>query len=159
MREEKYDNITKKLFESAAGLEEKTGYKFQNPDLLDRALTRRAYSLENGLPDDYHMDAYATLGDAVIDLIILDSLIKSGIYDKGELSVAKSDIVNMTVLRRAAERIELFQHVNWGKGEESLHIWTSGRVMAECFEAIAGAAYLDGGVPAVEKILFHAGLT
>ena len=143
---------------SAAELEDRIGYRFKNPELLNRALTRLAYSLENNLPEDFHMDALATLGDAVIDLIVLDSLIKSGIYEKGELSVAKSDIVNMTCLRKAAEDIGLFRYVKWGRGEESQHIWTSGRVMAESVEAIAGAVYLDGGVSPVEMVLRNIGL-
>ncbi|WP_048130773.1 ribonuclease III domain-containing protein [Methanolacinia petrolearia] len=134
-------------------LEEIIGYRFKNHELLTRALTRLAYSLENDLPEGFHMDALATLGDAVIDVIVLESLMKSGLYSKGELSVAKSDIVNMTRLRKAAESIELFRYVHWGKGEEASHIWTSGRVMAELCEALAGAVYLDGGLGAVEKVI------
>ena len=134
-------------------LEEIIGYRFKDPDLLIRALTRLAYSLENDLPEGFHMDALATLGDAVIDVIVLESLMKSGLYNKGELSVAKSDIVNMTRLRKAAESIGLFRYVHWGKGELTGHIWTSGRVMAELCESVAGAVYLDGGIGAVDKIL------
>lgn len=158
MTEEKKSGEKKGSTRSAGELEDKTGYRFQNPELLGRALTRRAYSLENNLPEDYHMDAYATLGDAAIDLIVLDYLIKSGVSDKGELSVAKSDMVNMSILRKKAEKIELFLYVNWGKGEASGHIWTSGRVMAECFEAVAGAAFLDGGISSVKTILEKTGL-
>jgi len=143
---------------STGELEDRIGYRFQNPELLDRALTRLAYSLENDLPGGFHMDALATLGDAAIDLAVLESLIESGIHDKGELSVAKSDSVNMTVLRKAAEDIGLFRYVKWGRGEESQHIWTSGRVMAECIEAVAGAVYLDGGISSVEEILKITGI-
>ena len=143
---------------SAGDLEDRIGYRFQNPELLDRALTRLAYSLENGLPGGFHMDALATLGDAAIDLAVLESLIKSGMHDKGELSVAKSDIVNMTVLRKSAEDIDLYRYVKWGRGEESQHIWTSGRVMAECLEAVAGAVYLDGGISLVEEMLERTGI-
>lgn len=139
-------------------LEKKIGYRFKDPALLDRALTRHAYSLEESLSEYYHMDAYATLGDAAIDLVVLDSLVESGIHDKGILSVEKTDIVNMTILRNSAERLGLQDYVKWGRGENTQHIWTSGRVMAECFEAVAGAAYLDGGTDAVEKILRATGL-
>lgn len=158
MTGEEKDVNNKKQNSSAGELEDRIGYRFQNPELLDRALTRLAYSLENDLPEGFHMDALATLGDAAIDLAVLESLIESGMHDKGGLSVAKSDIVNMTVLRRAAEDMGLFRYVKWGRGEESQHIWTSGRVMAECMEAVAGAVYLDGGISSVEMILKNTGL-
>jgi ribonuclease III len=144
--------------DSAGELEDKTGYRFQNPELLTRALTRLAYSLENNLTEGFHMDALATLGDAAIDLVILESLVKNGMNVKGELSISKTDLVNMTILRKTAENIGMERYVRWGRGETVQHIWTSGRVMAECFEALAGAAYLDGGIRAVEKILLKTGL-
>lgn len=155
--EEKYAGNRNQNF-NAGELEESIDYRFKKRDLLDRALTRFAYSLENELPEGSHMDALATLGDAAIDLAVLESLIRSGMHDKGELSVAKSDIVNMTVLRRSAEEIDLYRYVKWGRGERSQHIWTSGRVMAECLEAIAGAVYLDGGISSVERILEKTGI-
>jgi ribonuclease-3 len=63
------------------------------------------------------------------------------------------DLVNMSVLRRKAEEIGLCSYVRWGVGEERMHIWTSGRVMAECFEALLGAVYLDGGLQKAEEVL------
>lgn len=139
-------------------LEEKLGYDFSEKDLLTRALTRLAYASEHDFPGGFHMDALATLGDAAIDLVVLGSLMESGLHDKGELSTAKTDIVNMSRLRKAAEELDLYSYVMWGKGERTQHIWTSGRVMAECYEAVAGAAYLDGGITAVKNILEGSGL-
>ena len=156
---EKDGKIVKTGSQKSAGeLEDKIGYRFQNPELLKRALTRLAHSLENNLPEGFHMDALATLGDAAIDLVVLESLVKGGMNVKGELSTSKTDLVNMTILRKTAENLEMERYVRWGKGEIAQHIWTSGRVMAECFEALAGAAHLDGGVPAVETILRKTGL-
>ncbi len=134
-------------------LEQVSGYTFQDKSLLLRALTRLAYSKEQGLCDNAHLDALATLGDAVIELIILTRLVKSGEHDKGAVSAKKMDLVNMSVLRDAARAIHLEQYVRWGKGEERMHVWTSGRVLAECMEAFAGAVYLDGGIEAAEKVL------
>jgi ribonuclease-3 len=134
------------------------GYSFVSPSILERALRRKAYAQEHNLPDDYHMDAYATLGDAVIELLILTRLVRDGGTDKGIISVQKMDLVNMSVLRQSAEKIHISQHVQWGKGEERMHIWTSGRVLAECFEALIGAVYLDGGLSAAEQILDNVNL-
>ncbi|MDD1724609.1 MAG: ribonuclease III, partial [Methanospirillum sp.] len=116
-------------------LEQVTGYHFSDKKLLLRALTRLAYSKEQGLSHDSHLDALATLGDAVIELVILTRLVRGGEHDKGSVSLLKMDMVNMSVLREAARSIHLEQYVRWGKGEERMHVWTSGRVLAECMEA------------------------
>lgn len=134
-------------------LEQVTEYRFRDKSLLLRALTRLAYSKERGLSEDSHLDAFATLGDAVIELIILTRLVKGGEHDKGEVSLKKMDLVNMSVLRDAARSIHLEQYVRWGKGEARMHVWTSGRVLAECMEAFTGAIYLDGGIDAAEEVL------
>ncbi|MBT8508506.1 ribonuclease III [Methanomicrobiaceae archaeon CYW5] len=135
-------------------LEKVIGYTFRDPALLRRALTRRARAQEDDSPDsEGHMDALATLGDAVIDTVVLESLYAAGIADKGEMSVAKMNMVNMSSLRGLAESIGLSDYVLWGKGERHQHVWTSGRVLAECMEALCGAVYLDGGMDAVRNVL------
>jgi ribonuclease-3 len=139
-------------------LEESIGYRFTDRGLLERALTRLAYSHEQQLPAGAHMDALAVLGDAVIELVAIQVVIASGEYDKGVITTRKMDLVNMSVLRRTAESIGLMQYIRWGKGEAEQHIWTSGRVLAECFEALAGAVFLDGGVIAATQMMRHTGL-
>ncbi|HWQ67358.1 MAG TPA: ribonuclease III domain-containing protein [Methanospirillum sp.] len=145
--------------QSGPDIEQVTGYEFTQPSLLTRALTRRAYAMEKGVSTDLHMDAYATLGDAVIELVILTGIISSGESDKGDVSAKKMDMVNMTVLRQAAERCDLQSYILWGKGEERMHVWTSGRVLAECMEALIGAVYLDGGLSAAAGVMDHLGLS
>jgi len=134
-------------------LERVIGYHFKDRSILLRGITRLAYSKEHGLPEGYHLDALATLGDAVIEVIILTRLVQGGEHDKGAVSLKKMDLVNMSVLREAARSIELEKYVRWGKGEAGMHVWTSGRVLAECLEALAGAVYLDGGIGAATKVL------
>ncbi|MDR2855888.1 MAG: ribonuclease III [Methanomicrobiales archaeon] len=133
------------------------GYQFHDVRLLERALTRYALSKEQNLGADAHMDVLATLGDAVIELIVLDTLVHAGVTEKGEISKIKMNCVNMSVLRALAERISLQQSVYWGKGETNMQIWTSGRVLAECMEAVIGAAYLDGGIIAAKAVLQKCG--
>jgi len=139
-------------------LETAIGYTFKNQDLLVRAITRLAYAKERGLSDEAHMDAFATLGDAVIDVVVISSLLRDGEYDKGIISTKKMNLVNMSELRRLAESISLWEYVRWGRGEEIQHVWTSGRVLAECIEAVCGAVYLDCGVDGVEAVLRTLGL-
>jgi len=113
-------------------LEARINYTFKDPALLTRALTRSAYAREAGLPDGQHMDALAVLGDAVIDLLVIEDIIASGEYDKGIITNRKVHAVNMLSLRIAAESLDLCAYVLWGKGEKSQEIWQSGRVLAEC---------------------------
>ncbi|HJJ28109.1 MAG TPA: ribonuclease III [Methanocorpusculum sp.] len=135
------------------GLSEITGYRFKNPAYLEAALTRTAYARENCIEMENTMDALAVLGDAVLDLLTIESIIAEGEYDKGEITRRKIDRVNMSVFRRIAEEIGLPEYVNWGKGELRMQIWTSGRVSAECFEAYCGAVYKDGGLEALREVL------
>ena len=140
-------------------IEERIGYTFQDRSLLERALTRLAYSLETGLPPEAHMDAFATLGDAVIDVVVVEAVVASGAHDKGAISNLKMNLVNMTRLRGLAEGLGLEGYVRWGKGEAAQAVWTSGRVLAECMEALIGAVYLDGGMDAAAGVLRRLGLT
>jgi ribonuclease-3 len=140
-----------------AVLEARLGYTFQDLGLLERALTRLAYALETGLPPGAHMDALATLGDAVINVAVIQTLIGHGVHEKGAISTRKMNLVNMTVLRRLAEQLGLEVFVRWGKGEASQAVWTSGRVLAESMEAMIGAVYLDGGIDAAAGVLRHIG--
>lgn len=138
-------------------LEERIGYRFSVPGYLRRALIRLAYAKERDLPGDEYMDAYATLGDAVIDVAVIGAIIRSGEHDKGVITTRKTNRVNMTELRRLAEELRLQEFVRWGKGERTQHVWTSGRVLAECIEALIGAVYLDGGTEAAEQVLICLG--
>jgi ribonuclease-3 len=133
----------------------KIGYIFENEAYLDQAMTRTAYSRENGTPLHETMDSLAVLGDAVLDLVVIHQLMKEGEYDKGEITRRKIDMVNMSVVRRFAELLDLPEYMKWGKGESRMQIWTSGKVSAECFEALMGAAYLDGGIAAATRIYDH----
>jgi ribonuclease-3 len=133
------------------------GYQFNDEKFLHRALTRYAWAKEQNLAADAHMDALATLGDAVIELIVLDTLVHAGITEKGEISKMKMNCVNMSVLRRLAEQLQLHKFVYWGKGELNMQIWTSGRVLAECMEALIGAVYLDGSINDARDVLLNCG--
>ncbi|MFA7562927.1 MAG: ribonuclease III domain-containing protein [Methanoculleus sp.] len=142
-----------------AEIEERIGYTFRDPSLLLRALTRLAYTLEAGLPADAHMDALATLGDAVINVAVVEAVVVEGAHDKGAITNRKMNLVNMTRLRALAEDLDLADYVRWGKGEAAQKVWTSGRVLAECLEALIGAVYLDGGMGAAAGVLRRLGLT
>ncbi len=134
------------------------GYTFADSSLLEDALTRVSYAAENGIDQIHTMDRYAVLGDAVLDVAVVEYLLEIGEADKGDITLKKISLVNMTVFRRIAEQIGLLVLVHWGKGELRMRIWESGKISAECFEAMVGAAYLDGGMDAVRVIIRAVGL-
>jgi ribonuclease-3 len=134
-------------------LEQRIKYRFIDQAHPQRALTRLAFACEQHLGDDMDMDALATLGDAVIDLLVIDDLLQTGVTRKGEITMLKVRRVNMSVLRSIAESLDLAPLVFWGKGEETQQVWLSGRVLAECCEAVIGAVFLDGGLRAAQQVL------
>ena len=137
---------------------ERIGHSFQNEDYLIHALTRTAFARENNVPLEYTMDYLAVLGDAVIEILVIEDVISAGVTEKGEITRQKVDRVNMSALRRIGESLELPDLVLWGKGEIAMHIWTSGRVLAECFEALMGAVYMDGGMDAARTVFVKVGM-
>ncbi|MEM7482064.1 MAG: ribonuclease III [Acidobacteriota bacterium] len=133
-------------------LEEKLGYRFRQPDLIDLAVTHRSHANEHGLLGNYERLEF--LGDAVLGLVTADWL-----YDtmpdvaEGELSKLKSFLVSRPVLARRARYLELGELLRLGVGEERSGGRTKDSLLADCMEAVIGAVYLDGGLePAGELI-------
>lgn len=144
-------------------LEERLGYRFSTAELLERALTHssavpemRTASLEEGgaaeLPRDNERLEF--LGDAVLELLTSEYLLASfPEWSEGQLSKSRARIVNASALEAAARRLRLGEHLRIGRGEEK----TGGRekqtLLADAFEAVVAAVYLDGGLGAVREML------
>lgn len=128
-------------------LETAIGYCFRNRKLLDEALTHRSFLNEaKGAPvrDNQRLEFF---GDAVLGFLVsrrLMDLLPAG--SEGSLSRMRASLVDEDTLAGLAERIELGGYLVLGKGEEK----TGGRgkksVLADAFEALVAAVYLDGGV-------------
>ena len=143
--------------------EERLGYKFSTRDLLERALTHssavpdlRAASAEDAggtlLPRDNERLEF--LGDAVLELLTSEYLLGSfPEWSEGQLSKSRARIVNAGSLELAARRLRLGEHLRLGRGEEK----TGGRekqtLLADAFEAVIAAVYLDGGLGAAREVL------
>jgi ribonuclease III len=94
------------------------------------------------------------LGDAVLGLIVADALFRQyPSYNEGQKSKIKASIVSTQALARQAEEIQLGDHLILGRGEEK----TGGRfkqaLLADAYEALIAAIYLDGGLDAAEAFL------
>ena len=144
-------------------LEERLGYKFSARELLERALTHssavpelRAAGAELAdnplLPRDNERLEF--LGDAVLELLASQYLLANfPEWSEGQLSKSRARIVNAGSLEAAARRLRLGEHLRLGRGEEK----TGGRekqtLLADAFEAVVAAIYLDTGLGAAREIL------
>lgn len=124
-------------------LENLLGYKFRNSLLLAEAMTHPSLAYESQKP---HFDNQRLefLGDAVIQMILTEALFKKfPDFPEGRLTKLRSRLVSRRALSRFAMKINLGDFVLLGKGEEA----TGGRrrisTLADAFEALIGAVYLD----------------
>ncbi|HET6612070.1 MAG TPA: ribonuclease III [Kofleriaceae bacterium] len=132
-----------------APAEARLGYVFDDPELFRQALTHRSFANEHraeGIADNERLEF---LGDAVLDLVVGHMLMRTHAeLAEGELSVARAQVVSEVGLAEAAMAIELGPALYLGKGEER----TGGRekpsILADAFEAVIAAVYLDGGLDA-----------
>lgn len=122
------------------------------PQLLELALTHRSYSYENGRgPNNERLEF---LGDAILGFLVTAHIHDHfADLDEGELTKLKNAVVSAPALAEAATALDLGSHLLLGKGE----IQTGGRekqnLLADCFEAVLGAAFVSKGMPAASNIV------
>ncbi|MDQ3918171.1 MAG: ribonuclease III, partial [Acidobacteriota bacterium] len=127
-------------------------YTFRNRSLLERALTHRSWAHENVPAGEeararlLHNEALEFVGDSVLGLVVADALFRSHPeVTEGELSRMKHRLVSTQTLARASRRLQLGDYLRVGRGEEK----TGGRrkraLLADAFEAVLAAVFLDGG--------------
>src|SRR5208282_6189776 len=147
----------------AGQLEERLGHRFKRPELLKRALTHSSVVPERR-PERKEESAEAAaihdnerlefLGDAVLELLAREYLLESfPEWSEGQLSKSRARIVNARALEDAARRVKLGEHLRLGRGEEK----TGGRekpaLLADAFEAVVAAVYMDGGLIPARELL------
>jgi ribonuclease III len=133
-------------------LENQLGHRFKSPALLERALTHGSWAHENSRPVDsgrvreLENETLEFLGDSVLGLAVADHLFsKHPGLSEGDLTRMKHQLVRMSSLSSAAERLGLGEHLRLSKGEESLGGREKPTILADTLEAIIGAIFLDGG--------------
>ena len=128
-------------------LEVRMEYKFRNTLLLGEALTHPSLAYETRKP---HFDNQRLefLGDAVLQLILTDHLFhKFPAFPEGKLTKLRSRLVSREALRIYAQRLGLGDFLLLGRGEEASGGRTRASSLADAFEALIGAIYLDSGLP------------
>ena len=128
--------------------------KFKNLNLLKIALTHRSYLNENKEAGLQHNERFEFLGDAVLELIVSKYLFdKYNNKNEGELTSFRSAVVRTESLYEEIKKMGINEYIYMSRGEEQ----TGGRkrpyILANTFEAIVGAIYLDQGLISCEKFL------
>jgi ribonuclease III len=127
-------------------VEDKTGYRFRDWDLLNQALTHKSYANEVLKETDKHYERIEFLGDAILDAVVSDLLmIKYPSANEGELSKRRSSLVNTKRLAQFARTFNLGSYILLGKGEEQTLGRNKNSILSCVYEAFIGAVYLDSG--------------
>ena len=137
-------------------LEERLGYAFKDRALILQALTHRSYLNEHADFAYTHNERLEFLGDAVLELIVTEHLFKNFANAEGELTNWRAALVNAKTLAGIANQMEFEEFLLLSKGEaRDANSKARMYIMANAIEAILGAIYLDGGMPASEKFINH----
>ncbi len=127
---------------------------FKNPDLLARALTHRSYLNEHPELPNEDNERLEFLGDAVLDFVVAQWLYRHyPDLPEGRLTSIRAALVRTEKLSEFANRIELGHHLRMGKGEADSGGRARQSLLADAFEALIGALYLDQGLRAVQRML------
>ncbi len=135
-------------------LERRIGYRFKDRGLLEHALTHRSRVHEDASGGVFDNESMEFLGDSVLGFVIADMLFRQfPQHNEGQKSKLKASIVSAASLARLGDKINLGEFLILGRGEEK----TGGRrkhaLIADCYEALIAAIYLDGGVDPVRGFI------
>ena len=139
--------------EALAILQETLGYSFKEIKLLNKAVTHKSYVNESG-ESLKHNERFEFLGDSVLDLIVSDYLIRQySDYKEGALSKIRAAVVNETCLAGLARQLDLGAFLLLGRGEEMSGGRNKASLLANAYEAVAGAIYCDSNLETAANIL------
>src|SRR5690349_675498 len=136
-----------RLRDEFESLQQAIGYRFRDRGLLEHAMTHTSRANEDVSGGVVDNESLEFLGDALLGFVVADMLFREfPEYDEGQKSKTKAAVVSTATLARQAERLNLGDHLLLGRGEEK----TGGRhkqaLLADGYEALIAAIYLDGGV-------------
>src|SRR5437016_8552624 len=125
------------------------GYRFQNPQLLRAALTHTS-GANMRLASNERMEF---LGDSVLGLVCCEQLyLRYPEYQEGEMTKVKSAVVSRRVCAKISKKLHLGDYLFMGKGMHS-HYDVPSNLLADVFESLVAAIYLDGGLEAAKRFI------
>ncbi|MFN3301700.1 MAG: ribonuclease III [Patescibacteria group bacterium] len=135
-------------------LEKKIKIKFKNPQLLRQALIHRSYLNEHPEEKLDHNERLEFLGDSIIEFVITEYLYKNFSQPEGVLTSWRASLVNTKMLAKIAKKLNLDKYLYLSKGEL---LYSSEKaktgILANAFEALVGAIYLDQGLEKTRKFI------
>ncbi len=137
-----------------AELSEIIGHKFSNADLLVQALKHRSYLPEVNESRVQSNERLELLGDAVLGLVVTEALYRR-FHEKeeGEITMMKSLLVSRKVLARLCRDMNIGEHLLISESEDLSGGRHRPSILADVFEAIIGAIYMDGGLDAARRFI------
>ncbi|MBR0113267.1 MAG: ribonuclease III [Clostridia bacterium] len=135
--------------EKLEALQEKLGYRFKNEDLLITALTHSSYANEKGTVCNERLEF---LGDAVLGFVSANYLYSNYDFPEGELTKHRAARVCEKALCVFAAELDIGSCLLLGKGEERMGGRNKPSMLADAFEAVLAAVFLDGGLEEASKI-------
>lgn len=150
-------NPLERLKSNLEAIEEKLGYVFENKDFLVQAFIHRSFINEYRVGPLHHNERLEFLGDSVLGLVVADYLFhRLPDHPEGQLSQLRSRLVDATSCAQYLQKLNLNEHILLGKGETMTEGRTKPSILADAFEALLGALYLDGGLGVMKSfLLFH----
>lgn len=135
-------------------LEEKLGYTFQDKKLLEHALTHSSWSNERGAGRLGCNERLEFLGDSILGFVVAEALYRTfGTMPEGEMTRLRAELVCESSLVEASASLEIGRWLRLGKGEEQGGGRARPSIIADAFEALLAAIYLDGGEAAARAFL------
>ena len=135
-------------------LEEKIGYVFRDKELLIRALTHSSYVNETKDPYCVCNERLEFLGDSVLGFVCAGMLYREhSRFDEGDLSKLRAALVCEASLARFASQLDLGSFIRFSHSEELADGEHRPSALADAFEAVSAAIYLDGGIDAAKKFV------
>ena len=134
-------------------LEEKIGYKFNNKQLLKKALTHTSYAYEHNIESNEKLEF---LGDSILEFITSDYLFEN--YKnlrEGEMTKVRATVVCEKSLHKVAQKHNFSDFLYLGKSEEKSRGATKPAILADSVEAVIAAIYIDGGLEYAKKFIIE----
>jgi len=135
-------------------LEEKLGYRFQDPSLLANALTHSSYANEHHTAKLLSNERLEFLGDSVLGMVVADYLYRNfPTLPEGDLTRMRANLVCEGNLVVVAQMWDLGSYLKLGRGEESCGGRERPSIQADAVEAVLAAVYLDSGIAQARRII------
>jgi len=134
------------------------GYTFRDADVVTTALTHTSYANENPRAAPHHNERLEFLGDAVLDFVISDALMREfPDSPEGDLSKIRASLVSEGALAELARELDLGAHLRIGRGERRSGGHEKNSILSDALEALLAAVYLDSapssGISEVQRVI------